>query len=100
MSVRIRLLANENTRRQPILRQRQRTRRELVERARRIVGLVEIENRRPVRTEVRVEEPGRVVRLLAAGPVAEDEEETVRPGRHRPEAQLRAVQRELDDALG
>src|SRR5207247_4162004 len=85
---------------QAVVLRRQRTGRKWIEGARRIVGLVEIEDRRAVGAQIRVEESCGLVRLFAAGAVAKDEKEPVRPRRHRAEANRLAVQGELHDPSG
>src|SRR6266704_3509680 len=68
-------LARLDAQRHPVLGRRKRAGRVGGERARRVVGLVEVEDDPPVLRQVGVKEaPGRVG-LLAAGLVADDEEE-------------------------
>src|SRR5580658_9587159 len=70
---RVRHLAGRNAYLQPVLLWRQRAGRIRVEGAGWVVGLVEIEDRCAVAAQVRVQEPRRLVGLLAARPVPEDE---------------------------
>src|SRR5690349_22190703 len=79
--------AGEDLHLQPILRQRNRAGRVRVERAGRVVGLVEVENRRAVVLEIRIEKPRGFVGLVAARRVAEDEVEALRARRERPQPQ-------------
>ena len=75
----VRFFAGGNAHLQTILRQRNGAGRIGIERAGRIVGLVEIQHRRPVVPQVRVQEARGLVGFLAARAVAEDVPEPLRP---------------------
>src|SRR5262245_17796997 len=97
--LRVCLFAGEDAYLQPVFGQWYWTRRIRVERARRVVGLVEIEHGRSVIFQVRVKESSSVVGLFSARAIAEDEPEALRPRRHRPQTDLLPFNRKLHDAF-
>src|SRR5205809_1661425 len=96
----VRPFSGKDLHRQAVLFQRNGARRVRVERAGRVVRLVEVEQRRPIIPEVRVEEACGLVRFRAARRVAEYEIEALRPRREGAETQRLPHEREFDDTLG
>src|SRR5438046_9442724 len=92
-------LAGENLDRQPVPPERDWARCIGIDRAGLVVRLVEVEQRRPIIPEVRVEEACGLVRFRAARRVAEYEIEALRPRREGAETQRLPHERELDDTL-
>ncbi len=78
MHIRIEFLAGFDARRKPILGRGDRTGREIVERARWVIGTVEVEDRHAVVCRHgRIQEAAGRIRLPAAGLVTEHEEQLV-----------------------